>query len=141
MTITPIPGEALMLRVSSQSGGEDHRVDLSEHFGNGACDCTRFRIVCTRRIKAGEPMWTERTACAHVRACWTWWRQRSLFVAASHVHLMSTFEVTPKDVLEAALDPLFSPSQTQHAAGMNAVAVACAPSEPMGKLKGRTISR
>jgi hypothetical protein len=85
--VRPISGEALRYYASSQTDPEvEYIVDLAENQGHGACDCRRWVTTAAPRLKAGEPRFTDRTSCAHVRACWHHWLKTSLHDAAQLIN-------------------------------------------------------
>lgn len=93
MNVQPIPGEGLRFHVESQTMPGQHYVcDLSENQGHGECCCKRYTTTAGPRIRKGEPLWTERTACAHLRACWRWWAKETLTRAARQQNTPSTID-------------------------------------------------
>jgi hypothetical protein len=75
----PITGEQLRFYVNSQVDPDVmYIVDLAMNKGHGECQCKRFTCVSKPRLDAGEPSFTDRTSCAHIRACWQWWLRQSL---------------------------------------------------------------
>lgn len=75
--VQEIPGEALCYWVESWERPEyQHKVDLTENGGNGACDCKDFCTRCEPNFLKAEGKWTEygypgnpdpdRTMCKHI---------------------------------------------------------------------------
>ena len=87
VVVAPIQGEALRYHCTSQVDPDiTYIVDLAENQGHGACACKRWITVCNPRLKAGEERFTDRTSCAHLRACWHDWLKNSLKIAAETIN-------------------------------------------------------
>lgn len=75
--VRAIPGEAMRYQVESwQRPDLFHVVDLSNHGGNGECDCRDFLTRCEPNLKSNGGRWVhygfpgqpnpDRTQCRHI---------------------------------------------------------------------------
>lgn len=60
--------ERLVFMVESESGREPYRVDLTEYWGNGKCNCKHFECRMEPEVSNNKENVGDKNRCKHIKA-------------------------------------------------------------------------
>lgn len=84
--VIPVPMEPMRYYAQSHLDQDPYILDLSEHKGNGACQCKSFEIRKLYNINHGMELYTWSTRCKHLMSARNDWADRSLKFFSMIIH-------------------------------------------------------